>query len=99
MEMTEFDVLLVGWCCFTLWEERRVLLSLLFWIDLNKFGQILIGVHFHCVFYRSGSGKTVSNVIIDQQISDDDDDQFVVEAALLPPEMPDTEMVCSCCKS
>uniref|UniRef100_A0A8B9MVD0 TRAF3-interacting protein 1 n=1 Tax=Accipiter nisus TaxID=211598 RepID=A0A8B9MVD0_9AVES len=41
---------------------------------------------------RSGSGKTVSNVIIDQQISDDDDDQFVVEAALLPPEMPDTEM-------
>ncbi|XP_052648363.1 TRAF3-interacting protein 1 isoform X3 [Harpia harpyja] len=41
---------------------------------------------------RSGSGKTVSNVIIDQQISDDDDDQFVVEAAVLPPEMPDTEM-------
>ncbi|XP_042640190.1 TRAF3-interacting protein 1 isoform X2 [Tyto alba] len=40
---------------------------------------------------RSGSGKTVSNVITDQQISDDDDDQFVVEAALPLPEMPDTE--------
>ncbi|NXC67205.1 MIPT3 protein, partial [Anhinga anhinga] len=46
---------------------------------------------------RSGSGKTVSNVIIDQQISDDDDDQFVVEAALPLPEMPEMEMVCSCC--
>ncbi|KAF1559149.1 TRAF3-interacting protein 1, partial [Eudyptula minor] len=43
---------------------------------------------------RSGSGKTVSNVIIDQQISDDDDDdQFVVEAALPLPEMPAMEMV------
>ncbi|XP_075367863.1 TRAF3-interacting protein 1 isoform X1 [Mycteria americana] len=41
---------------------------------------------------RSGSGKTVSNVIIDQQISDDDDDQFVVEAALPLPEMPEMEM-------
>ncbi|KAM6200756.1 TRAF3-interacting protein 1 isoform 1-T1 [Sarcoramphus papa] len=41
---------------------------------------------------RSGSAKTVSNVIIDQQISDDDDDQFVVEAALPLPEMPDLEM-------
>ncbi|XP_009865927.1 PREDICTED: TRAF3-interacting protein 1-like, partial [Apaloderma vittatum] len=40
---------------------------------------------------RSGSGKTVSNVITDQQISDDDDDQFVVEAALPLPEMPDME--------
>ncbi|NXO54384.1 MIPT3 protein, partial [Aramus guarauna] len=42
---------------------------------------------------RSGSGKTVSNIIIDQQISDDDDDQFVVEAAPPLPEMPETEMV------
>ncbi|KAM9550256.1 TRAF3-interacting protein 1 isoform 5-T7 [Guaruba guarouba] len=41
---------------------------------------------------RSGSGKTVSNVIIDQQISDDDDDQFVVEAALPLPEVPHMEM-------
>ncbi|KAM6129407.1 TRAF3-interacting protein 1 [Pterocles gutturalis] len=41
---------------------------------------------------RSGSGKTVSNVIIDQQISDDDDDQFVVEAAQPLPEMPEKEM-------
>lgn len=41
---------------------------------------------------RSGSGKTVSNVIIDQQISDDDDDQFVVEAALPLPEVPHVEM-------
>ncbi|KAM6070302.1 TRAF3-interacting protein 1 isoform 2-T2 [Chlamydotis macqueenii] len=41
---------------------------------------------------RSGSGKTVSNVIIDQRISDDDDDQFVVEAALPLPEMPEMEM-------
>ncbi|XP_035746170.1 TRAF3-interacting protein 1 isoform X2 [Egretta garzetta] len=41
---------------------------------------------------RSGSGKTVSNVIVDQQISDDDDDQFVVEAALPLPEMPEVEM-------
>ncbi|XP_059676400.1 TRAF3-interacting protein 1 isoform X1 [Gavia stellata] len=40
---------------------------------------------------RSGSGKTVSNVIIDQQVSDDDDDQFVVEAALPLPEMPEME--------
>ncbi|NXG52746.1 MIPT3 protein, partial [Psilopogon haemacephalus] len=43
---------------------------------------------------RSGSGKTVSNVIVDQQISDDD--QFVVEASLPLPEIPDMEMVCSC---
>ncbi|NXD85503.1 MIPT3 protein, partial [Halcyon senegalensis] len=42
---------------------------------------------------RNGSGKTVSSVIIDQQISDDEDDQFVVEAALPLPEMPDMEMV------
>ncbi|XP_075566813.1 TRAF3-interacting protein 1 isoform X1 [Pelecanus crispus] len=41
---------------------------------------------------RSGSGKTVSNVIIDQQIPDDDDDQFVVEASLPLPEMPEMEM-------
>ncbi|XP_010290993.1 PREDICTED: TRAF3-interacting protein 1, partial [Phaethon lepturus] len=41
---------------------------------------------------RSGSGKTVSNVIPDQQVSDDDDDQFVVEAALPMPEMPEVEM-------
>uniref|UniRef100_A0A8C4XKZ5 TRAF3-interacting protein 1 n=1 Tax=Falco tinnunculus TaxID=100819 RepID=A0A8C4XKZ5_FALTI len=41
---------------------------------------------------RSGSGKMVASVIIDQQISDDDDDQFVVEAAPLLPEMPDMEM-------
>ncbi|XP_009708929.1 PREDICTED: TRAF3-interacting protein 1, partial [Cariama cristata] len=41
---------------------------------------------------RSGSGKTVSNVIRDQQISDDDDDEFVVEAALPLPAMPDMEM-------
>ncbi|XP_074685948.1 TRAF3-interacting protein 1 isoform X3 [Strix aluco] len=41
---------------------------------------------------RSGSGKTVSNVIIDQQVDDDDDDQFVVEAALPLTEMPDMEM-------
>ncbi|NXF36351.1 MIPT3 protein, partial [Nyctibius bracteatus] len=41
---------------------------------------------------RIGSGKTVSNVITDQQI-DDDDDQFVVEAALPLPEMPEMEKV------
>ncbi|XP_054237096.1 TRAF3-interacting protein 1 [Indicator indicator] len=41
---------------------------------------------------RSGSGKTVSNVIVDQQISDDDDDQFVVEAALPLSEIPNMEM-------
>ncbi|XP_010129704.1 PREDICTED: TRAF3-interacting protein 1-like, partial [Buceros rhinoceros silvestris] len=41
---------------------------------------------------RSGSGKTVSNVIVDQQISDDDDDQFVVEAAVPLPEKLDMEM-------
>ncbi|XP_009884120.1 PREDICTED: TRAF3-interacting protein 1 [Charadrius vociferus] len=44
---------------------------------------------------RSGGGKAVSNVIIDQQISDDDD-QFVVEAALPLPEMetePEVELV------
>ncbi|NXA25211.1 MIPT3 protein, partial [Ibidorhyncha struthersii] len=41
---------------------------------------------------RSGGGKVVSNVIIDQQISDDDD-QFVVEAALPLPEMPEMEKV------
>ncbi|NXX57461.1 MIPT3 protein, partial [Scopus umbretta] len=41
---------------------------------------------------RSGSGKAVSNVIIDQQIpDDDDDDQFVVGAALPLPEMPEME--------
>ncbi|NXG76059.1 MIPT3 protein, partial [Baryphthengus martii] len=45
---------------------------------------------------RTGSGKTVSNVITDQQISGDEDDQFVVEAALPLPEMPNVEMVCSC---
>ncbi|XP_019378913.1 PREDICTED: TRAF3-interacting protein 1 isoform X2 [Gavialis gangeticus] len=41
---------------------------------------------------RSGSGKTVSNVIIDKQNSDDDDDQFVVEATSQLPEMPELEM-------
>uniref|UniRef100_A0A8B9ZKX1 TRAF3-interacting protein 1 n=1 Tax=Anas platyrhynchos TaxID=8839 RepID=A0A8B9ZKX1_ANAPL len=41
---------------------------------------------------RSGSGKTVPNVITDQQINDDDDDQFVVEAAPPVPEMPEMEM-------
>ncbi|XP_071667453.1 TRAF3-interacting protein 1 isoform X2 [Patagioenas fasciata] len=41
---------------------------------------------------RSGSGKTASNVITDQQVPDDDDDQFVVEAAPPLPEMPGMEM-------
>ncbi|XP_053925269.1 TRAF3-interacting protein 1 [Cuculus canorus] len=41
---------------------------------------------------RSGSGKPVSTVIMDQQVSDDDDDQFVVEAAPTLPEMPNIEM-------
>ncbi|OXB55138.1 hypothetical protein ASZ78_012567 [Callipepla squamata] len=41
---------------------------------------------------RNGSGKAVSNVITDKQVSDDDDDQFVVEAALPVPEMPELEM-------
>ncbi|XP_030435799.1 TRAF3-interacting protein 1 isoform X2 [Gopherus evgoodei] len=40
---------------------------------------------------RNGSGKAVSNVIIDKQNSDDEDDQFVVEAALQLPEMPEME--------
>ncbi|NXW91477.1 MIPT3 protein, partial [Alopecoenas beccarii] len=42
---------------------------------------------------RSGSGKTASNVITDQQVPDDDDDQFVVDAAPPLPEMPGMEMV------
>ncbi|KAM7154208.1 TRAF3-interacting protein 1 isoform 2-T2 [Macrochelys suwanniensis] len=41
---------------------------------------------------RNGSGKAVSNVIIDKQNSDDEDDQFVVEAAPQLPEMPEMEM-------
>ncbi|XP_067404723.1 TRAF3-interacting protein 1 isoform X1 [Emydura macquarii macquarii] len=41
---------------------------------------------------RNGSGKAVSNVIIDRQNSDDEDDQFVVEAAPQLPEMPEMEM-------
>ncbi|XP_048200378.1 TRAF3-interacting protein 1 isoform X2 [Perognathus longimembris pacificus] len=42
---------------------------------------------------RSGSGKTVSNVIIDSQNSDnEDDEQFVVEAAPQLPEMSEIEM-------
>ncbi|XP_065606829.1 TRAF3-interacting protein 1 isoform X3 [Cyrtonyx montezumae] len=41
---------------------------------------------------RNGSGKAVSIVITDRQVSDDDDDQFVVEAALPVPEMPELEM-------
>ncbi|NWX22736.1 MIPT3 protein, partial [Aegotheles bennettii] len=41
---------------------------------------------------RSGSGKTVSNVIIDQQVSDDDD-EFVVEAAELLLEVPEIKKV------
>ncbi|XP_053900049.1 TRAF3-interacting protein 1 isoform X2 [Malaclemys terrapin pileata] len=40
---------------------------------------------------RNGSGKAVSNVIIDKQNSDDEDDQFVVEAAPQLPEMPEME--------
>ncbi|XP_043381639.1 TRAF3-interacting protein 1 isoform X4 [Chelonia mydas] len=43
------------------------------------------------VTQRNGSGKAVSNVIIDKQNSDDDDDQFVVEAAPQLPEMPEME--------
>uniref|UniRef100_A0A8C9UPF4 TRAF3-interacting protein 1 n=1 Tax=Spermophilus dauricus TaxID=99837 RepID=A0A8C9UPF4_SPEDA len=43
---------------------------------------------------RTGSGKTVSNVIIDSQNSDnEDDDQFVVEAAPQISEMSEIEMV------
>ncbi|KAM5228672.1 TRAF3-interacting protein 1 [Ctenodactylus gundi] len=43
---------------------------------------------------RTGSGKTVSNVIIDSQNSDnEDDDQFVVEAAPQLSEMSEIEMV------
>ncbi|XP_051479758.1 TRAF3-interacting protein 1 isoform X2 [Apus apus] len=41
---------------------------------------------------RSGSGKTVSNVIMDQQVSEDEDEEFVVEAAVLLPEMPEMKM-------
>lgn len=45
---------------------------------------------------RSGSGKTVSNVIIDSQNSDnEDDEQFVVEAAPQLTEMSEIEMVSS----
>ncbi|XP_068803842.1 TRAF3-interacting protein 1 isoform X12 [Struthio camelus] len=40
---------------------------------------------------RNSSGKTVSNLITDDQNSDDNDDQFVVEAALPLPEMPEME--------
>ncbi|KAM6268437.1 TRAF3-interacting protein 1 isoform 2-T2 [Porphyrio hochstetteri] len=40
---------------------------------------------------RSGSGKTGSSVIGDQQISDDDDDQFVVVAAPPLPEPSEVE--------
>nr|XP_032627102.1 TRAF3-interacting protein 1 isoform X1 [Chelonoidis abingdonii] len=40
---------------------------------------------------RNGSGKAISNVIIDKQNSDDEDDQFVVEAAPQLPEMPEME--------
>ncbi|XP_053900050.1 TRAF3-interacting protein 1 isoform X3 [Malaclemys terrapin pileata] len=43
------------------------------------------------VTQRNGSGKAVSNVIIDKQNSDDEDDQFVVEAAPQLPEMPEME--------
>uniref|UniRef100_A0A8D2DUT2 TRAF3-interacting protein 1 n=1 Tax=Sciurus vulgaris TaxID=55149 RepID=A0A8D2DUT2_SCIVU len=43
---------------------------------------------------RTGSGKTVSNVIIDSQNSDnEEDDQFVVEAAPQMSEMSEIEMV------
>ncbi|XP_051010318.1 TRAF3-interacting protein 1 [Acomys russatus] len=43
---------------------------------------------------RSGSGKTVSNVIIDSQNSDnEDDEQFVVEAAPQLAEISEIEMV------
>lgn len=42
---------------------------------------------------RTGSGKTVSNVITESQSSDnEDDDQFVVEAAPQLPEMSELEM-------
>lgn len=44
--------------------------------------------------FRTGSGKTVSNVITESQNSDnEDDDQFVVEAAPQLPEMSELEMV------
>lgn len=43
---------------------------------------------------RSGSCKTVSNVIIDSQNSDnEDDEQFVVEAAPQLAEISEIEMV------
>ncbi|XP_007114120.1 TRAF3-interacting protein 1 isoform X2 [Physeter macrocephalus] len=43
---------------------------------------------------RTGSGKTISNVIVESQNSDDeDDDQFVVEAAPQLSEMAELEMV------
>ncbi|XP_023578041.1 TRAF3-interacting protein 1 isoform X2 [Octodon degus] len=46
------------------------------------------------VIDRTGSGKTVSNVIRESQISDDEEDEhFVVEAAPPLSEMSDVEMV------
>lgn len=64
-------------------------------IDLNGIGpKDLLGFHVCFISFRNGSGKAVSNVIVDQQASDDDDDQFVVEAAMPVPEMPELEMVC-----
>ncbi|XP_008943899.1 PREDICTED: TRAF3-interacting protein 1, partial [Merops nubicus] len=41
---------------------------------------------------RSGSGKTVSTIIRDQEVSDDEDEQFVVEAAVPLLGMPELEM-------
>ncbi|KAM9380389.1 TRAF3-interacting protein 1 [Phaethornis superciliosus] len=41
---------------------------------------------------RSGSGKTGSTVIVDQHVSGDEDDEFVVESAVLLPEVPEMEM-------
>ena len=44
--------------------------------------------------FRTGSGKTVSNVITESHNSDnEDDDQFVVEAAPQLPEMSELEVV------
>lgn len=53
---------------------------------------VLMGPNFF--LFRAGSGKAVSNVIVESQNSDnEEDEQFVVEAAPQLPEMAELDVV------
>lgn len=57
-------------------------------------GQVTVLIESDFFLFRIGSGKAVSNVIVESQNSDnEEDEQFMVEAAPQLPEMSELDMV------